>query len=195
MINLLPPERAMHIRFGRGNSLLRRWILGALAAIGGLIIIMLGGWLYLVSQTSSLQKQLDKTNQQLQAQNLAQVQKDSAEISSDIKTINKVLGNEIRFSNLIQDIGKVMPPGAVLESLSLSKINSSLDLSVSAKDYTSATQVGVNLNDPANGLFSKVDIVNISCADSNSDYKCNGTFKALFSADAQKKYQSVPEAK
>lgn len=193
MINLLPPEFAVRIRFGRGNAALRRWIFGIWAAMGGLVIILAGGWIYLRSQSSDLQSQLDSATTQLQAQNLAQVQKDAADITSDVKIINKVLGNEVHFSNLIQDIGKVMPSGAVLESLSLSKINGSVDLSVSAKDYTSAAQVAVNLNDPTNGLFSKVDIVNISCSNSNTAYKCSATFKALFSANAQKKYQSVPQ--
>ncbi|MDB5160823.1 MAG: hypothetical protein JWO96_203, partial [Candidatus Saccharibacteria bacterium] len=65
--------------------------------------------------------------------------------------------------------------------------------SISARDYASATQVAVNLNDPANGLFSKVDIVNINCSDTTTTaYKCAATLKALFSQAAQKKYQSVP---
>jgi Tfp pilus assembly protein PilN len=192
MINLLPPEYAMRIRFGRSNAMLRRWIIGAGAAIGGLIIIVAGGLIYIRSQSVDLQNQLNKTNQSLKAQNLEKVQKDAADVTGDIKIINQVLGNEIHFSDLIQDIGKAMPSGAVLESLTLSKVNGSLDLSASAKDYTSAAQVAINLNDPANGLFSKVDIVNINCGLS-STYKCAGTFKALFSPAAQKKYQSVPQ--
>lgn len=193
MINLLPTEHFTLIRFGRQNSLLRKWIIGALGAIGGLIIILAGGWVYLHQQANNLQTSLDKTNSQLQAQNLAKVQQDAKEITGDIKVINQVLGNEVHFSDLIQDIGKVMPSGTVLSSLSLSKIDSSLDLSANAKDSSAAAQIAVNLNDPSNGLFSKVDIVNISCNNDATTYPCAGTFKALFSAAAQKKYQSVPE--
>lgn len=193
MINLLPPDRVLVVRFGRQNSRLRQWIVGALCAIGGLIIIMAGGWVYLHQQASDLQTSLDKTNSQLQAQNLAKVQHDAKEITGDIKVINQVLGNEVHFSDLIQDIGKVMPPGTVLSSLSLSKINGSLDLSASAKDSNAAAQIAVNLNDPSNGLFSKVDIVSINCGNDTSAYHCDAVFKALFSTAAQKKYQSVPE--
>lgn len=193
MINLLPPDYAMRIRYGRRNAVLRRWILGAILAISGLIVIIAGGWLYLNQQSSDLQSNLSKTNAQLQAQNLAQVQKDAAEISGDIKVINQLFSSEIRFSRLIQDIGRVMPPGTVLASLSLSKINGAIDLSANAKDYTSAAQIALNLNDPSNALFSKVDIVNINCGNNPTDqYKCTGTFKALFSPDAQKKYISIP---
>lgn len=197
MINLLPPDYATRIRFGRLNTGLRRWIIGAGFAIAGALVIIGLGWLYLNQQAADLQRDLDSTNAQLQAQNIGQVQKDAAEITGDIKVINQLFSNEIRFSDLIQDIGRVMPPGAVLSSLSLSKVNGAIDLSASSKDYTSAAQVAVNLNDPANGLFSKVDIVNINCgsnnsSDSDNGYKCNATFRALFSSAAQKKYLSIP---
>jgi len=196
MINLLPPDHAMRIKFGRDNAALRKWVLAAVIAIAGLAVILAGGWFYLASQTANLQRQLDNTNQQLQAQNLTKVQKDAAEITGDIKVINQVLSNEVRFSDLIQDIGKLMPPGAVTESLSLGKINGALDLTIHAKDYASAAQVAVNLNDPGNGIFSKVDIVSVNCnnnSTTNGIYKCNAELKALFSPAAQKKYQSVPQ--
>ena len=62
-----------------------------------------------------------------------------------------------------------------------------------ARDYGAAAQIAVNLNDPNNGLFSKVDIENISCPnDPTKQYKCSGTFKALFNDSAQKKYLNVP---
>jgi Tfp pilus assembly protein PilN len=194
VINLLPPSYAGRIKFGRQNTVLRRWIIAALAALGGLLVIIAGGCLYMNSQASGLQADLDSKNSQLKAQNLAKVQKDAADISGDIRVINQVLNNEVHFSGLIQDIGTIMPPGSVLSTLSLSKINGALDLSTGSKDYASAAQIAVNLNDPANGLFSKVDIVSISCNnDTSNPYKCSGNFKALFSNTAQKKYLSVPQ--
>jgi Tfp pilus assembly protein PilN len=195
MINLLPPDHAMRIRFGRSNTALRRWIIAVIFSIVGLLIIFAGGWFYLNNQTANLQRQLDGTNQQLEAQNLSKVQKDAAEITGDIKVINQVLGSEVHFSDLIQDIGTLMPKGAVVESLTLGKINDALDLTVHTTDTAVATQVAVNLNDPANGIFSKVDIVSINCSSTNTTYKCDATFKALFSSSAQKKYQSVPQGK
>jgi len=191
MINLLPPEKSVHIRYGRTNATLRRWIIGALIAIAGMLVIFIGGWVYLKSQTVNLQKSLDLTNQQLEKQNLSKVQKDATEISGDIKVINQILSSEVRFSDLIQDLGKVIPPGSVIGSLSLSKINGALDLDVNSKDYASAAQVAVNLNDPANGLFTKVDIISINCSNSSKVYKCSSILKALFSPSAQKKYLSI----
>lgn len=193
MINLLPPVQAQQIRYGRTNTVLRRWLLVGLAATAGMIIIIVSGWLYIDQQSKNLQKNINSTQQQLKAQNLDKVQKDAAEISGDIKVINQVLSREIRFSDLMQAIGKLMPPNTVLTSLTLNKVTGALDLLAGAKDNGSAAQIAVNLSDPKNGLFDKVDIVNISCSNAqNTVYGCNGTFKALFNKSAQTRFLSVP---
>lgn len=194
MINLLPTSHAESIRYGRQNTSLRDWLLGMAGAIGGLVIIFAGGWIYLNQQQSSLQREVSGTQQQLKDQNLTQVQKDAKEITGDIKVINKVLSTEVRFSDLIQAIGKDMPPGAVLSSLSLSnKVNGALDLSASTSGYQSAAQVAVNLSQSNNKIFSKIDIINVSCGgiNPNQSYKCTATYRALFSKSAQTQFLSV----
>ena len=194
MINLLPTAHAESIRYGRQNTKLRNWLLGIAAAIGGLILIVAGGWIYLNQQQRSYRQDIADTNQQLKAQNLSQVQANAKEITGDIRVINKLLGTEVRFSDLIQAIGNDMPPGAVLGSLSLSdKVSGALDLTANTKDYASAAQVAVNLSQAQNDLFSKVDIISISCgqAAANQNYKCNAVYRALFSKAAQTKFLSV----
>lgn len=193
MINLLPPEHAAMIHYGRQNTILRKWLLAAFAAISILIIILFSGWIYINQQAKGLQKSLALTNQQLKAQNLSKVQSDAKEITGDIRVINQVLSTEIRFSDIIQSIGKIMPQGTVLGSLSLSKINGSLDLSANAKSYDAAAQIAANLSDPANGLFSKVDVLNVNCSSVAQDYRCSTTIKALFSPAAKTKFLSVPK--
>ncbi len=195
MINLLPPEYISQVHSARFNAALRRWLIAGMVAIVGLLVLLGSGWVYIQQQSNNLSHSIVSTNTQLQTQNLSKVQKDSAEITGDVKVINQVLAREIRFSNLIQDMGKIMPPGTILGSLSLNKIDSAIDLSANATDYSSAAQIAVNLSDPKNGIFSKVDIVNISCSGGSGNYKCNATFKALFNSTVQKKYLSVPGSK
>lgn len=194
MINLLPPQHAAAIHYGRQNTVIRGWLVGIGAAIVGLLVLLAGGWVYMNSQTKNLQKNINVTNQQLQVQNLSKVQADAKEITGDIRVINQILSQEVRFSDLIQAIGNDMPPGAVLGSLSLSnKVSGALDLSASAKDYASATQVAVNLTNSQNNLFSKVDIISVGCSSaSNLTYKCTATLRALFSNSAKTKFLSVP---
>jgi Tfp pilus assembly protein PilN len=195
MINLLPPERAADIRYGRQNTVLRVWLIGMAAAIAGLIIILLGGWFYINSQANTLQHGIDLTNQQLKAQDLTKVQADAKEITGDIKVINQVLGSEIKFSDLIQNIGQDMPQGTVLSSLKIGKVVGALDLTANAKDYQSAAQVAANLSDPKNGLFTKVDIISVACGgqDNQTAYPCTAILKALFSPEVKTKFLSVPK--
>lgn len=192
MINLMPPQHISEIRHARANSILRRWLGWAVFFIFLLILLLFGGWLYIAQQSSNLQKGIEVSRTQLEAQNLTKVQQDAAEITGDIKVINQVLSREIRFSDLIQSMGKVMPAGTVLDSLSLGKVDGAIDLAAGASDYKSAAQIAINLSDPKNGLFSKVDIVSISCGSSTDAYKCSVSLKALFDKSVQKKFLNVP---
>ena len=86
-----------------------------------------------------------------------------------------------------------MPQGANLTSLSITSTaqGSGLGITAEATNYTTATQVQINLADPANGIFSKADIVNITCASANngssqnSQYPCKVTLQAQFAANNQ----------
>lgn len=60
-----------------------------------------------------------------------------------------------------------MPENTVLSNIEISKVEGGIDLSAETKDQESATQIQVNLMDPNNKLFDKVDIVSISCGESN----------------------------
>jgi hypothetical protein len=200
MINLLPPEHAVSIRFGRQNTVLRKWLISMAAAIVILVMIISGGWFYINRQAKSLQNGINTTNQLLKAQNLSKVQSDAKEITGDIRVINKVLSSEIRFSDLIQAIGQVMPKGAILSGLSISQVNGALDLSVNTTNYNTAAQVAANLSDPQNGIFSKVDVVSVACNPNGastpgtpSGYACAVGLKALFGPDTKTKFLSVPK--
>jgi hypothetical protein len=193
MINLLPPERAVQIRYGRSNTGLRRRLFGAGAAIAGLAIIIISGTVYISQQSKDLQSNIAADKQQLTAENLTGIQADAKGISSDVRLINQVLGREIRFSDLMSAIGKVMPSGTILSGLTLTNINSAIDVSANALDYTSAAQIAINLSDPTNNLFTHVDIVNISCLHDHpsSPYPCTAIYKALFSKSATNRFLNV----
>lgn len=193
MINLLPPQYVDVVKHSKTNDYMARWLVALILAIVGLVILLASGWLYLDHQTKALNSQISAGKQQLEAQNVDGVRKDAEQISKDVKVINQVLGREIRFSELIQQIGKVMPPGTILGGLTLTKVDGAVDLTASAKDYNSAAQIAVNLSDPANNLFSSADIVSIQCTSADSAYKCGASFKALFNKDSQSRFINVPK--
>jgi hypothetical protein len=192
MINMLPGDYVDVIRHSKTGDHLTRWLFSLVAAIVGLLIILLSGWLYLDHQTKNLSQEVANGKTQLEEQDLAGVKKNAEQISKDIKVINQVLGREIRFSELIQQIGKAMPPGTILGGLTLTKVDGAIDLTASAKDYTSGAQIALNLSDPKNELFSRADIVSINCTSSDTAYKCGVSLKALFSKSSQNKFLNVP---
>lgn len=193
MINLLPKEYSSALRSDRFIAIIYRWIMGVIVAIVGLVLIVGVGWLYINQQTRDLNRNITSQNQQLQNQNLTEVQKNADKLSSNIKIINQVLGKEVRFSGLIQAIGQVVPTGTVLSSLTLNKISGAIDLSASAKDYSSAAQIAANLSDPKNNIFSKVDIINVNCLNNGTLYPCSATYRALFNSSVPSRFLNVPK--
>lgn len=188
MINLLPPSYASGIRFGRRNAYLRKWLLSAGLAIAGLLLILAAGWLYMDRQSKLLKENIAAIESQLLAQNLSGVQKDAQEISGNVKLIDQVLSRQVRFSELVQAIGRVLPPGTILSGLTLSKVDGAIDLSANTVDHESAARLAANIGDPKNELFDSVDIVSVKCTTSNNKYKCDAVYRALFSKDAKKRF-------
>jgi uncharacterized membrane protein len=191
MINLLPPEYRSKMHYGRLDARLQRWLVIGVLVIGAMIIVLIAGWFYINKQVTDLNKSVIATQDLLESKSLVNVRKQSEEISQNIKIINKVLGREIRFSALIQEVGKVMPAGTVLGSLSLSKANGAVDITADTKSYASAAQIAVNLSDPKNNIFAKVDVVSISCSGDNKTYPCTATYKALFGKDTQIRFLNL----
>jgi Tfp pilus assembly protein PilN len=194
LINLLPPAYSEKIHSGRFNEQIRKWILGFSVACGGLLVIILTGYLLINQQIRVLQTSIQSQNDSLNSSNLTQIKSDATKISGNLKVINQVLGQEVHFSKLIQEIGKVMPAGSVLESLTLSnKVSGALDLSAQASTYKAAAQIAVNLSDPANNIFTKVDIVQIGCSPNPLPYPCTGSYKALFDSKAQSRFLNATQ--
>lgn len=185
MINLLPPQIQEDVGYARRNARLRRWCAGLLIGLASICLIIVFGLLYIHQTTQNTTQQIADAKTQLKTQKLEETQARIEDISSGLKLTIQVLSREILFSRLLQQIGNAMPPGSALNSLSINKLQGGIDLNAKAKDYQSATQVQVNLQDPANKIFSKADIVSISCNASGADanYPCTVSIRALFSKD------------
>lgn len=189
MINLLPPDYRSRLRFSRLNIRLGQWLVIGFFLIGLQLVILAAAWLYMDREVKNLNREVANTEAQLKNQNLDEVKQQADEISQNVRVINQVLGRQINFSKLIPEIGKVLPSDTVLNSLTLTKVDGALDLATSAKDYTSAAQIAVNLSDPKNDIFAKVDIVSINCSSAaTGNYPCNANFKALFDKDARSRF-------
>jgi Tfp pilus assembly protein PilN len=188
MINLLPPEEKQNIAYARRNTMLVKWSFALLAGIIMVLTVTGFGYVYLNQAIKSSQKQVAATQEQLKVQKLTDTQKRVEQISTSLKLVVQVLGKEVLYSKLIQQIGSAMPPNTVLTNLSINKLQGGIDLQASATDYQSASQVVVNLNDPSNKIFTKADLITSQCGDASSGsgqtkYPCTVTIRAQFASN------------
>lgn len=179
MINLLPTDYKQSLHYARLNSQLLRWFSGLLCL--GIVVAstLFVGQMYLVSETERYRESVAQSNQELKDLKLEETQEKIQAISGNLKLIVQVLSRQVIFSQLIQQIGVVMPAQAVLSDIEISKVEGGIDLTAQAKDYQTATQIQVNLTDPANKLFDKADIVSVKC-EGDSEYPCTIELRALF---------------
>lgn len=187
MINLLSPDLKTGYTYARRNVVLRKWIIFFAFALVGLGAIATYGLLSLQKSSNDYSRQITALEKQLEEENVTQTKQKVKDISSSLKLTYQVLSKEVLFSKLLVQIGAAMPRGAILTGLNINQTTGGLDLTAAATNYTSATQVQVNLSDPDNKIFEKADLVNIVCdakgENVNASYPCAVNIRALFSKD------------
>jgi hypothetical protein len=174
MINLLPPAARQEYQYARRNVRLRRWASACLVAMVGLGLLLTFGLLTMQQSSKNLQQQIASNQTLFTQENYTQTQKQVQDITTSFKLVVKVLGQEVLFSQVIKQIGSIIPAKAKLAGLTINK-----------SDYTTASQVQVNLAAPNNKIFSSADLESITCNAVNttgsSDYDpCTVTIRALF---------------
>lgn len=183
MINLLPTSQKNAIIYARRNSKLLKASFALMAVTIGVLLILASGHFFIANATTKYEDRVKQTRTALDSQDLESTKKRIADLSNGLNLILKVLSREILFSKLLKQAGAVMPEGSVLSTIEISQLKGGIDLVANAKSYGSATQIQLNLQDPRNKLFEKVDIVSVSCGGStttDSKYPCTVTLRALF---------------
>jgi Tfp pilus assembly protein PilN len=186
MINLLPPELKTGYRYARRNVGLRKWIAAFLIALLGLGALATYGLLTLQQSTRHYTDQIASTQAAFEKEQFSATQKRVLSISNDFKLVVKVLGQEVLFSQLLKQVAAIIPANANLTSLDIAQVQGAIDITANATDYNTATQVQVNLADPANKIFSKADIISINCSSANpanAQYPCAVNVRALFATN------------
>ncbi len=183
MINLLPSDVKQDYLYARRNTKLRRWIGGLFLSLVGIAVIVIAGQVYIKQSISALNTEIAAAQEQLRIQRLEETQARVDEISGSLKLATQVLSRQVLFSELIRQIGAAMPPNTALTDLKISEVEGGIDLTAIATNYSNATQVQVNLQDPANKIFDKADIISITCGGTitaDSRYPCTVTLRAQF---------------
>ena len=186
MINLLPPELKVGYRYARRNVGLRKWVVIFMVGLIGLGAIATYGLLTLKQSSVRYSDQIAISQTMLEKEKFTETQKRVKDMSSSFKLVVKVLGQEVLFSQLIKQIAATIPQNANLTSLNIAQTKGAIDISANATDYNTATQVQVNLSDSNNKIFSKADIISISCNNAtavNTLYPCTVNIRALFAGN------------
>lgn len=183
MINLLPPDVKDSYRYARRNVALRKWAVLFAVALFGLGAIGTYGLLALQQSTNDYNRQIAVKEELFKKEDFSGTQAKVRDISSSFKLVIKVLSQEVLFSKLLQQIAAAIPSNAKLTGLNINQTKGGIDITAVATNYSTATQVQINLADPNNKIFSKADIVSISCGGANvtdKRYPCTVNIRALF---------------
>ena len=187
MINLLPPDIKDTYRYARTNTRLMHWVVACGFAIVTLAVLSIGGLFYLDQTAKDYSKQASTLEASLKDQDEAATRTKVTEIGNNLKLTVDVLSKRVLYSQMLQHIATIIPNNAALTGLILTQGQSSLDVTADTADYTAATQLQVNLADSKNKLFTKADIVSITCAPSEGAeakrYPCTVVIRALFAKD------------
>jgi capsular polysaccharide biosynthesis protein len=179
MINLLPQDLKQDYIYARKNVVLKKYIIISLIGLIGLIIITTFGLIAYKKSYKNNQQQITSLTNQLQHENIASTNQKVQNFTTTFRLVTKALSQEILFSKLITDIGAAMPPNTALTGLSLNNTSNGINLTAKATSYNSATQIQVNLSDPARHLFKNVDIISINNT-SQGQYNYSVSLRALF---------------
>jgi len=183
MINLLPPDTKQDYLYGARNTMLMHWAVAFVFGLVGLGLLATYGLLTIQKSSTSYASQVAMARQQLADQNLQGTEKQVKELSGDFKLVVKVLSQEVLFSKLLNQMATVIPANTILSGLTINQTSGGIDITAKSSDYNAATQLQLNLQDPANKIFSKADIVSINCSASSQDstHPCSVQIRALFS--------------
>lgn len=182
MINLLPTELKQTYRYGRRNRHLLHWVWALLTVLFGAILLTGAGYLYLRQSSEHYKKQIAVTEANLNAQQYETTEKDVLEMSNNLNLTVQVLSKQVMFSELLQQFGSLMPKDTRLQALNISQAQDAVDITARAKTVEAATQIQVNISSSGNKVFSKADIISITC-DGNDAYPCSVNIRALLAKD------------
>ena len=192
MINLLPAAVKQGNTYGARNRVLVRWVVAFLIGIFGIFAVVVFGHYQLNRSIAATEEQISQSELRLKEQNIEETQTQTESIDNSIKLALQVLEQKVLFSRMLQDLGASMPEGAVLSDISVQEIEGGLNLTAYARDYQTATQVHVNINDPTASIFKSADIITAQCISAEqgetqsaeqAEYPCTITLRALFKED------------
>lgn len=151
------------------------------AVLIGVIAIAFIGQLYIKSNVTYINKTIESTNARIESQKLVEGQKEAETFASNLKTVNRLLEDQLLFSKIITSLGSVLPGGVTVLNIDFEDSDKALKLQLQGKDEQAVTQGFINLSSTENTLFTKADLENVDCSQEDT---CVATVTVLLNKDS-----------
>lgn len=183
MINLLPPEIKTETNAARLNRLLLRYNIMVLGALVFSLAFMGVVYIFLVNAKTVAESTIE--NNIARAGDYQSVESEANTFKTDLTSAKQILDGDVRYTNIILEIAKVLPPGVVLDTLSLDSqtFGTPTTLAANARDYPTVLRLKESLQ--SSTVFENVSIQTISNSGSG-DYPLSATFSVTIPKDATK---------
>jgi len=169
MINLLPDTTKKEIRSARVNVILSRYIIIILFAFAFLMLLLAGSYVVLTQNKQSAERLVTTNDTKADVYSSTKAQVES--LSTSLSQTKTILDQEVLYSNVLMNIGQLMPAGTVLNSLNLNTASFS-GTPVTVKAYAKTTQNAVALREKfqSSPIFANVNFESISDTGGISGY-------------------------
>jgi hypothetical protein len=174
MINLMPPDVKKELRAARMNVALLHYMTVILISAVFLALILWGTFM-LLGQIQDSSKRLIEAND-TKAEVYSQTKQQVDSLSAGLNDAKGILDQEILYSNILVNIAQQMPPGTLIDKITLDETSFSgtpLTLKVYAK--TSGDAVALRDRFQNSAFFSDVNFQSVSDASGVDGYPVSAT--------------------
>lgn len=166
MINLLPPNDKRELVAARSNTLLIRYNFFLAGALAFLLLSIGIVYVYLGNTKATAERTIQEN--QAKVSDYADVKAQAEAFRTNLRIASQILGQQVNYSHVILEIAAQMPPGTILDNLSLDSktFGKPTTLNARAKDYDSALALKNSFQD--SDLFTDVSFESIAGGGSGS---------------------------
>jgi len=162
MINLLPPTDKRQVRAGRSNTLLLRYNVFLLIALGFLFVTIGVVYVFLANTKAGAEQTI--TESESRVGNYAEVEKQAGEFKANLAIAKQIMDKEVIYTDVILEIASLMPPGVVLDDLKLDSKTFGTKTILAAHSKTIGDAIALKESFQKSPLFTDVNFQTISTA-------------------------------
>jgi len=189
MINLIPSQLRKDRQFGRRNRVLVTYVI-ALATTALLVaIVMIGSLEFFGTDEGALTTEIQENETSIAALRSSTSQLNETVVR--LQTVDQLYESSVKFSELIPNIGSILPEGTILNGLSLvGGSTDALSLDVDMERPELAATLVRNLVD--SDIFEAADVGNINPKGSDGDrYRYGTSITTSFEGTAEAKAKAA----